>query len=196
MAVAGISHAVDIVAGYVHACALLAAGTVECWGDNAKGQLGNGTYEASTVPVAVKGINRAVALTSGWTHSCAVLAGGGVVCWGSNNFGELGNGSGGFLQRSNVPVTVTGMNRAFAIDAGRSHTCALLSGGSAQCWGWNFYGQLGDGTYRTNARLPVAVAGLSHAIALSAGESHTCAVLAGGGIECWGGNSNGQLAGC
>jgi len=77
-------------------------------------------------------------------------------------------------------------------DSGSTHTCALLSDGSAKCWGQNDEGQLGDGT-NTNKYAPVSVSNLSNAVAISAGFSHTCAVLSDGSAKCWGWNDYGQL---
>jgi len=75
---------------------------------------------------------------------------------------------------------------------GGIHTCVLLSDGTAKCWGWNYFGQLGDGT-TTDRYTPVNVSGLTNAVAIAAGYGHTCALLSDGTAKCWGGNFYGQL---
>jgi alpha-tubulin suppressor-like RCC1 family protein len=193
-AVTGLSSATAISSGLSFTCALLSAGTVECWGDASYGQLGNGTIETSTpvystTPVAVTGLSGATAISSGYWHACALVSGGGAECWGYNVYGELGAVTSG--DSSATAVTVSGLSGAIAISAGAVHTCALLSTGTVECWGGNTYGQLGNEGGESST--PVAVAGLSGVIAIAAGYYSTCALLSGGSIECWGENANGEL---
>src|SRR5439155_576645 len=157
----------------------------------------------STVPGAVVGITGAVAVAARGYHSCALLGDGTVWCWGRNSDGQLGvtlSGSQcpttpGFFC-SSTPVRATGITSAAAVIAGGYHTCALFGDGTAQCWGRNDDGQLGDGTF-TRSSTPVRVGGITGAVAVSAGILHTCALLANGTVKCWGavGPSNdfGQL---
>jgi len=80
---------------------------------------------------------------------------------------------------SSTPVAVSGIATATAISAGDyGHTCTLLTGGSVRCWGYDYYGQLGNGT-TTSSATPVAVIGITTATAISAGADHTCALLTG-----------------
>jgi alpha-tubulin suppressor-like RCC1 family protein len=190
--VAGISIATAVAGGGGggHTCALLATDSIDCWGHNASGQLGDATTDDSTTPVAVNGINTATAISAGgYNDTCALLSGGSVRCWGDNGRGELGDGT---TTNRDLPVTVSGLTNATAISAGFQHTCALLATGAVECWGSNSSGQLGDGT-TTDSATPVAIQGVTTAIAVSAGGAYTCALLAGGSSECWGSNSSGQL---
>jgi alpha-tubulin suppressor-like RCC1 family protein len=182
----------QIVTGGNFTCALDAAGEVQCWGFNNDGQLGNGTNTSSSLPVTVAGLpGGMLQLEAGWDYACVVTGVGGVKCWGANYFGQLGDGT---TDNHNTPVDVAGLSGAVtALSAGGGQTCALLAGGSLQCWGYNQFGQLGDGTTE-NRRAPVNVVGLDGSVsALSAGNVHTCAILVGGGMKCWGNNTSGQL---
>ena len=184
-------------------CAAMGAGGLKCWGPNSDGQVGDGTTTQRLLPVDVVGVSGpVVAVAGGYRHTCAVLASGGVKCWGANDFGQLGIGTTG--ASISIPQDVVGLaGSAIAISAGRNHTCVILSGNGAQCWGSNTYGELGDGSM-VQRSTPVMVTGLPNAIAaIAAGGSddipiynagaHSCAVTASGGAKCWGHNSNGNL---
>jgi alpha-tubulin suppressor-like RCC1 family protein len=189
--VTGITTATEIVVGYHHSCALLGGETVKCWGDNSSGQLGDGSTDLSTTPVSVSGIDgitvRATALAAGYYHNCVLLASGQVQCWGYNQDGQLGSSI-----QSTTPVAVSGISAATGITAGDSHSCAL-SGGALQCWGYNQNGQLGNGTTIQHYATPVAVTGISTAVEVKGGGLHTCARLGSGAVQCWGYNQYGQL---
>ena len=229
-----------VATGGSHSCALTTDGGVLCWGGNNSGQLGDGTTENRSYPVAVSGLDSGViAITAAGIHSCALLAGGTVQCWGSNEFGQLGNGTHGdgdfdTIDSSLTPSSVCSetippgfcggtLTDVAAIDAGSSHTCAMTTSGSVQCWGSNEFGQLGDGTSGDgdpetldNVRTspadvctppvfapagPHSTAGLSgfctapltDVTAVSAGAQHTCALTIAAVPTCWGRNAFGQL---
>ncbi len=186
----GISgYAKTVAAGSTHTCALRADGTVQCWGSNGQGQLGNGTFNNSPVPMTVTGLSGVQALAAGDGHTCALRADGTVQCWGNNIHGQLGNGT---YNTSPTPMTVPELSGVQAVTAGAGHTCALRADGTVQCWGNNIYGQLGNGTF-INSSTPVTVPGLSGVQTMTAGDGHTCALRADGTVQCWGNNIHGQL---
>ncbi|MDQ1532709.1 MAG: hypothetical protein QOF28_470, partial [Actinomycetota bacterium] len=152
--VSGLTGATAVTAGAYSACALLPAGTVRCWGSSLYGELGNGTNTNSNTPVAVSRLTGVTAISGGGFHVCGLLSAGTLKCWGSNVRGELGNG--GNNTGSTTPVPVSGLTGVTAVGAGYFHTCALLSAGTLECWGYNYIGQLGTGT-RTDSNTPVPV---------------------------------------
>jgi len=179
-----------LAAGTMHSCAISDDGRVECWGNNQDGQLGNGTNETSTSPVPVVGLTGVRQVSAGAQHTCALLQNGSVRCWGLGGSGQLGNDA---TASRNTPAEVQGVSGATAIAVGGFHSCALLADSSVKCWGQDGLGELGDGNGGDFHTTPVAVSGLTGVTALAAGEFHTCALLAGGTVSCWGHNGFGQL---
>lgn len=146
VAVSGVNGAFDISAGSFFTCVantpiLLGPSYVRCWGAGSYGQLGNGVYGSSSVPVTVTGLTAPTSVAAGSNHVCAV-DGGLVKCWGDNYEGQLGNGT---RDESNVPVTVPGITTATRVAAGGKTSCALLTGGAVKCWGDGYFGLLGTG---------------------------------------------------
>ena len=186
-----------VATGYLHTCALTSAGGVKCWGANESGQLGNGTTTDSDKPVDVSGLKSGViAIAAGGQHTCAVTSTGGVKCWGLNDGGQLGNGTNSYYGcapssapcSSSTPVDVEGLaSGVTAIAAGAGWVCALTSAGGVKCWGWNYYGQLGNGTPSPISNTPVDVSGLASGVsAISANSLHACALTTAGHVKCWG----------
>ncbi|MEW6684124.1 MAG: S8 family serine peptidase [Nitrospirota bacterium] len=190
--VSGISTATSVSTGALHTCARLSDSTVRCWGYNYSGQLGDGTTTHRLTPVSVSNLGgAAIAIATGSFHTCALLSGGTVRCWGQNNYGQLGDGT---TTNRPTPVSVSNLGgTALAITADGSHTCALLSTASVRCWGYNPWGQLGNGTKAISVTTPVTVSGISSATAVAAGGGHTCARLSNSTVRCWGRNQYGQL---
>ena len=201
--VPGLAEITSIAAGAGHSLALLSNGSVRAWGWNVAGQLGIGTNVDSHVPVPVYNLGGVVSITAGGAHSLALLWDGTIRAWGDNQFGQLGNGAN---SNSPIPVAVIGLGfappgakgvppgpvaRVVAVAGGRHHSLALLSDGTVRAWGYNGYGQLGNGT-TTNSNIPVAVSGLGGVVAIAAGAYHNLAVRSDGTVWTWGGNFRGE----
>lgn len=187
----------SLALGAYHACALALAGQVYCWGDGGRGQLGNGERVMTAEPQRVQGLDDAVALGAGTFTTCAVTQDGRVLCWGeplglAPSGGDDAESTDPFYVATPAP-SVAPLLGASAVAVGEGHACALLHGGEVACWGDNTFGQLGSGAVGLSSRAPVLVAGLSGATLLAAGRRHTCAVVNGGGLRCWGDNFYGQL---
>jgi len=186
--VGGLTFA-SLAGGSDHFCGLTQAGTAYCWGSNIYYQLGDTVFLGSGVPVAVSGATFSQ-LSAGSFHNCGLTAAGTALCWGVNSSGELGRGMTSPSERS--PTGVAGGLAFTAIAAGGNHTCGLVAGGRALCWGRNDFGQLGDGS-KTNSSVPVAVSGDLTFVSVAAGRTYSCGITAGGTAYCWGANDSGQL---
>jgi alpha-tubulin suppressor-like RCC1 family protein len=179
-----------VASGDSFTCVLDTVGLVTCAGANARGQLGNGQFDVAGGPVL--GLPPALAVSAGERHACALVGGGRVYCWGDNVDGEVGLPP-LLVPRQNTAVEVAALPAALAVECGRRHTCALLADGTVRCFGFNATGQLGGGTVGVNSEVPVEVTGLTGATGVAPGEGHSCALLADGGVRCWGAGASGQL---
>ncbi len=188
-----------LAAGGRHSCAV--SGTLDggigtrCWGDNSKGQLGNGTTSSSSVPAAAALPSVPKALAAGDFHTCALMIDGTVMCWGDNTYGQVGNGG---TVEQHSPVAVSGLTGVTRLAAGQNHTCATAPAPDAglvtMCWGKGAGGQLGRPGNFADAVAPVPAMGAPAGTAvLTGGGEHTCSAAAGGWLACWGLNSSGQL---
>lgn len=184
------SGVVGLAAGDSHACVIMAASGVRCWGENDTGQLGDGDTTDSYLPVDVPNTADAASLAIGGSHSCLLSTAGEVRCWGSGSSGQIGDG---LSLPSFAPLVAPLPSAAVQIVAGTAHTCARLDDSRVFCWGNNVLGQVGDGTTENRAS-PVEITALGTATsALTAGAFHTCARLADGSARCWGSDESGQL---
>ncbi len=179
-----------IAAGHDYSLALTSGGKIFAWGYNSDGELGNGTTTNSTTPVQVSNITGVTAIAAGAYHSLALTSDGKLWAWGNNGNGQLGNGT---TTNSSTPVQVTGITGTVtAIAAGAYHSLALTSDGKVWSWGWNYYGQLGNGT-TTNSTRPVQVSSVTGITAIAAGYYHSLALASNGNVFAWGYNSDGEL---
>lgn len=181
----------SVGSGYAHDCGVTTGGAAYCWGANSSGEIGNPSNATlSEVPVPVYSGLAFTTVSAADYHSCGVTTDGGAYCWGSNGVGQLGNGMFGAGGAS--PTAVAGGLTFSDVSAAGHSSCGVTTGGAAYCWGYNYYGQLGDGsdTSRSN---PVLVAGGLTFKAVSAGASHSCGVTTAGVAYCWGYNQEGDL---
>lgn len=184
----------QLAIGQDQGCAVIAGGTLRCWGRNIAGQLGDGTTMDRVRPVMISLTNVAHA-ASGYEHTCAVRMDGTVHCWGAGTNGQLGNGA---MNSSNTPVQVMGITNATKVVAGAYASCALLRDRTVRCWGRG--SDLGTGNL-ANSAVPVSPMGLTDAIDLAMGHTNTrsgssqttCALLSTGRIKCWGYGGEGQI---
>ncbi len=210
-----------ITAGGAHTCALLDNGNVRCWGGGGfpvDGRLGYGNTDFigdDETPDTVGPVNlgpgrTAQAISAGDAHTCAILDNGSVRCWGYGGYGRLGYGNVNTIGDDETPDTVGPVNlgpgrTAQAISAGGTHTCARLDDNSVRCWGYGANGRLGYGNTANVGDTPTATPdtvgpvdlgpGRSD-LAISAGYSHTCALLDNASVRCWGPGANGRLGYC
>lgn len=196
---------VDVAAGGNVTCVRTRAGALRCWGDNTDFQLGMGEIGSvgdDETPALVGDVDvgqpvEQVVLSL--THTCALLADGAVRCWGRNQFGEAGYGHTQIV--SDPPATLGDVDvggTVIALTAGDNHTCALIEDGSVRCWGLNHRGQLGLGHLDDvgDDELPSAVPPIDvgdDVIQIESGGDHTCVLVDGGAVRCWGDNQDGQL---
>lgn len=206
-----LTDAVGVAGGVGHACAILSDSTVKCWGDNSGAQLGNGTSSGfATKATNVAGLSNVSKLFAGSLDTCARLGDATVKCWGSDYWAQFGDGLSGPQpgNSSNLRITATAMPHLDGIvdlAFGSFSNCGVFGDASVKCWGWNQYGELGNGTTGGLAqppplgtgvivKTPQPVVGLGgNAVAVSAGSSFACAILDDTSVKCWGKNTVGQL---
>ena len=202
---------VDAAAGLYHTCALLKNGKVKCFGDNSRGQLGQGNTDTLGDNETIDQIDfvplpeKAIRIYAGTRYNCALLENRDIKCWGENNFGQLGYGHSDNLgdneelsSYGNVPIG----SKVSQLDISTIsfHTCAVLSNtGDMKCWGLNNFGQLGYGNKENlGDNEPLSSYGVisfgKNVLQLATGFIHTCAVLDGQELKCFGSNIFGQIA--
>ena len=189
------SQVAAVSAGSGHSLALKPDGSVLAWGWNGAYQLGDGSRVSRSIPGPVSGLNSGVsAVAAGYLHNLALKSDGSVVGWGYNGYGQVGDGGPFGDVFTPLPVQVVGLTSGVvAVSAGEGHSLALRSDGSVVAWGWNAWGQLGDGT-TTDRHTPVPVTGLtSGVVAIAAGGAMSYALKNTGAVVAWGDNTYGEL---
>ncbi len=206
--------ATAIAVGAEHSCALLDNFTVKCWGRSSYGQLGYGNTDSrgdgvgemgDALPAINFGTGRtARAVAAGKNFTCALLDNFAVTCWGANTGGQLGLGdTTERMSPTALPAIDFGSGRtARALSAGDDHVCAILDDGALKCWGAAGNGRLGsggtsnigDGTNEMGTNLAAVSLGNSGtAIAVSAGQAHSCVVFTSTEVKCFGNGGSGRL---
>ena len=183
---------VQDVAGGREFSLALAGGTVYAWGDDSKGQVGNGLplVDAQTPQAVLSG---ATAVATGHDHAHALLADGTVRAWGWNSRGQLGP-AGGTSLKSPLPKAVSFPSRVVQVAGGRAHSIARLDDGSVWTWGDDLSGQLGlGGADNLRHPTPQQVPGLPPVAFVAGGRDSTFAVDTTGRLWAWGNNTYGQL---
>jgi alpha-tubulin suppressor-like RCC1 family protein len=179
-----------VSAGGSHTCGLDRKGSAFCWGNNSKGQLGDGSRKARSFPVSVTGQLTFSSIDAGEEHTCGVSRQGRVYCWGSDDYGKLGDGEEEMMRSSPSPVG-GGALEFVSVSAGPQLTCGVTVEGSVYCWGVEA-SCASICSSKTNPE-PAKLGGLSRFLGVSSGSSHNCAVGPSGVVACWGDGDRGQL---
>jgi alpha-tubulin suppressor-like RCC1 family protein len=206
--VPGLSGATAVSAhSQTSTCARMGDGTVQCWGDNRTGALGDGTATSRATPRPVSGLSGVAEVTVGGGviyggFACARLQDGTVQCWGSNIYGQLGSGSSKHTCKdlfsqdkpcSLTPQPVPGVSGVVQLSLGDGFACARLQDGSVTCWGNNGSGELGRNAISTGTHPPAPVTGLNSVAQLAVGTNSVCARRTDSSLWCWGGNEGRQV---
>ena len=201
------ANVLQLAPGFAHTCALLEGNDVRCWGRGNEGQLGynstdniGDTQAPNTVGIVDVG-GEVTQVVAGVYHTCVRFTDGTVRCWGAGADGALGYGNYDTIGDTELPSSVGPVSvggSVVKLTAGAYHTCALLSDQTVRCWGRNADGQLGYGitdnigdTEVPSSKGAVSVGG--KVLDIDAGDFHTCVILEGAAVRCWGRNTSGQL---
>jgi alpha-tubulin suppressor-like RCC1 family protein len=177
-----------IAVGNNSACAITSTGAGYCWGSGAQGQLGNGAFANSSVPVAVSGGRSFSSIGShGGGNACGVSSGD-AYCWGSNIGGQLGDGT---TTNQSSPVLVTSGLAFSLVVPNSNHSCGLTTSGATYCWGNG--GTIGDGTSSQRSAPTAVSGGLTFSSLSTQNDSYTCGLTTDGAGYCWGANGNGMF---
>ena len=191
----------QVAAGYAYSLAIDSEGNLWAWGWNKYGQLGDGTTTDRKEPVQIqiktKPGTTFAQVAAGGTHTLAIADDGSLWAWGSNEYGQLGDGT---TTDRKEPVQIqikTKPGTTFAqVSVGGAHTLAIADDGNLWAWGWNEYGQLGDGTTNDKeepVQIQIKTKPKTTFAQVAAGSYHTLAIADDGSLWAWGSNDSGQL---
>lgn len=180
----------SVKSGGTHTLAVKTDGTLWAWGDNYYGQLGNGTTIANTIPVQIGTETNWKAVDAGSSHSIALKTDGTLWAWGYNNWGQLGDGT---TTSRNIPAQVGAEANWQSVKTGiYGSVVAIKTDGTLWTWGYNSWGQLGDGT-ETNRSTPMMIGKATDWQSIAAGGNHILAINTKGSLVISGYNLKGQL---
>lgn len=180
-----------VEAGRESSCALLRSGAVQCWGYLERREASNGGWGSPEIK-RVDGLRGIYAIGVGGDYGCALLKDGTVQCWGANIYGQLGDGT---VESRSIPAPVRKLKDVQSITVGEFHACALHQDETVSCWGYDLQGRAYAGQSGGEYLSPQKLQGLRGVKSITAGSSHSCAVLADETVRCWGNNGYGQLGG-
>lgn len=196
--ISGLTGAKAVVAGDRHSCIITSTDTIKCWGGNSAGQLG--VEEADYIdavrvtPVGPTTLSDVKELAASNRNTCAIVTEGGsdeVYCFGNNTHGQIGKSN--LVVGYAIPQKVDGLTGAKKVTVGEFHTCAINAIDEVHCWGRNDFFQIGAPSSVAMSHTLVKITGVDGATDISAGGSHTCAILADTTVKCWGANDRAQL---
>ncbi len=192
--------------GSTHVCVIASDNLPYCWGENSRGQLGNGSTTTSLVPVAVNNTielsgKTIISISTGYRLTCAITSDNLSYCWGDNRYGQIGDNS---TTQKTTPTAVytagaLSGKTVKSISTGWLQTCAIASDNKVYCWGSNTSGELGIGTYSSPVITPSAVKSdgvlLGKTISqISVGNFHTCVLTSDSMAYCWGSNQRSAIS--
>jgi len=197
----------QVSAGFVHTVAIKTDGTLWAWGRNEYGQLGDGTggggygdHYVNKNPTQIGNDSNWASVSSSYCHTVAIKTDGTLWAWGANWHGQLGDGTdGGYAAdesgNKNIPTKIGTDNNWATVSAGEYHTVAIKKDGTLWAWGYNRWGQLGDGTsgYNSDKNIPTKIGTDNNWASVSVGGYNTVAIKTDGTLWAWGANEFGQL---